>query len=203
MYKEKEPYVTPKYPIEVPTHLYYSTPCVFKLTLGTKFYIGKCQSLPQFMEGIATVIERALRTGKNDETGWYYHVISYIKKNRVMRAKVERLHEEVKAATWELLKMEQEQLDKNRNNVNCLNNNFDVYIPKWIEPAQAELFKKWKHDTNKGNGNKNRTGNACKKHKGGQLAVRSERRVSGGVRQESGAKKGTGWKGTSTRKKSK
>lgn len=188
MYKENEPYVTPKYPIEVPTHLYYSTPCVFKLTLGKRFYIGKCKSLPQFMEGIATVIERSLRTGVNDQAGWYYHLIAYIKKNRVMRGRVERLHDEMKDATWELLKMEQEQLDKNKNNTNCLNNNFDVYIPKWIEPAQVELFKKWQHDTNKANSNKHRASNARKKHKGGQLAVRSVGRISGRVRSKTGTK---------------
>jgi hypothetical protein len=185
MYKHNEPFITSKYSIEVPTNLYYSEPCIFKMTLGSKFYIGKCQSLPQFMQGIATTIERALRTGNNDETGWYCHVIAYIKKNRVMRAKVERLNKnDVGDNTWELLKMEQEQLTSNRDNPDCLNNNFEVYIPKWIKPEQLELFKKWKHESDKRNRIKNRASNARKKHKGGQMAVRSVGRVPTRVRQK-------------------
>lgn len=164
-----------------------------------KFYIGKCQSLPQSMTQVAATVERAIRTRVNDPTGWFYHMIAYIIKNRVMKASVERLHDEVKEQYWELLKIEQEALNKFRDDVNCLNNNFDVYIPKWIEKEQVELFKKWKDDTSKANSNKNRASNTRKKHKGGQLAVRSNRRVSTGVR----PKKSTGKPAGKAGKKSK
>lgn len=201
MYKQDQPFVTPKYPITVPTNLYYSTPCVYRINLGKagKFYIGKAMSLPQTMTQIAVQVERAIRTHNNDETGWFYHMIAYIIKNRVMTATVERLHEEMKEATWELLKLEQEQLDKHKNNPNCLNNNFEVYIPKWIVPDQVDLFKKWKNDTDKANSNKHRASNARKKHKGGQLAVRSVGRISGRVRPKTGPKASKG----KARKKSK
>lgn len=208
-YKHQEPFITPKYPIEVPTDEYYSSNCVFKLKLGTKekFYIGKCQSLPQAMTVLATQIERAIRTRVNDQSGWYYHVIAYIINNRVMRATVERITStddaEVREEPWELLKAEQILLDKNKNNPKCLNNNFEVYIPKWIDATQLQKFKKWQHDTNKANSNKHRAGNARKKHTGGQVAVRSVRRISAGVRSKASAKKGTGGKKASPRKKSK
>jgi len=203
MYKHNEPFVTPKYPITVPTDLYYSTPCVYRLNLGKagKFYIGKAQSLPQTMAQIAVQVERAIRTHNNDETGWFYHIIAYIIKNRVMSATVERMHDEMKEASWELLKMEQELLDKNKNNPNCLNNNFDVYIPKWVTPDQLSLFNEWKNETRKANSNKHRATNPRPKHKGGQLAVRSDGRVPGGIRPKGSTKKGTGRKKASTGKK--
>lgn len=191
MYKHDKPFITPKYPIEVPTNLYYSSPCVYKLNVGSmgKFYIGKCQSLPQSMAQIGVAIERAIRLRNNDATGWFYHLIAYIIKNRVMKAHVERLHEDCKEFTWELLKLEQSQLDKYKNDPNCLNNNFDVYIPKWISADQVDLFKKWKDETDKRNSSKNRTANPRKKHKGGQLAVRSNRRIPKGVRPKKDATK--------------
>ena len=115
-----------------------------------------------------------------------------------MTAVVERLHEDSKEFTWELLKLEQEQLNKYKEDPNCLNNNFEVYMPKWISADQVELFKKWKDDTNKANSNKNRAANARKKHKGGQLAVRSNGRIPNGVR----PKKNTGKPAGKARKKS-
>lgn len=193
MYKANEPFITSKYPIEVPTHLYYSTPCVYKLIVGSKFYIGKCQSLPQSMTQIATLIERAVRTRNNDESGWFYHVIRYAIQNRVFKARVERMHEEVKEFNWELLKLEHELLTKHRDDENCLNNNFDVYIPKWIKPDQVALFNQWKeNEAKKSNRSKNRPANPRKKHKGGQLAVRSNRRVPTGVRPKKGVNKPAG-----------
>lgn len=202
MYKHNEPFVTPKYPITVPTDLYYSTHCVYRLNLGKagKFYIGKAQSLPQTMTQIAVQVERAIRTHNNDETGWFYHIIAYIIKNRVMSATVERVNDEV-IDTWQLLKKEQELLDKNKNNPNCLNNNFDVYIPKWVAPDQLLLFNQWKDESLKANSNKHRATNPRQKHKGGQLAVRSNGRVSKGVRSKGSTKKRTGRKKASTGKK--
>lgn len=165
MYSTKEPFITSKYAIEVPTHLYYSTPCVYKITVGSKFYIGKCQSLPQTMQQIATQVERSIRTRSNDPSGWFYHLIAYAIKNRVMKAKVERMHDEVKDKDCELLILEQQLLDKNKNNPDCLNNNFDVYIPKWVKQPDLDIFNKWKQDeSNKKNNSKNRASNTRKKH---------------------------------------
>jgi hypothetical protein len=77
----------------------------------------------------------------------FYHVIAYIKKARVMRGVCEPLHEDdLSKEPYKLLIMEQQLLDKHRDDPNCLNNNFDAYIPKWIPQYQVELFEKWKKD---------------------------------------------------------
>jgi hypothetical protein len=137
---------------------------------------------------MAVLIERGLRTGITHEADMYYHVIRYISKNRVTRGYAEMIFDGDNVPESELLKHEQELLTRHRNDPDCLNNSFDAYIPKWIPVEQINIFNKWKDDTNKANRNKHKPTNARKKHKGGQLAVRSKRGISKGVR----PKKSTG-----------
>lgn len=174
-YSSEKPVVTPKYHIEVPTHEYYATPCIAKVWFGRKHYIIKCKSLLPSMENMAELIERTLRTGKYDESHLFYHVITYIKKARIIQGKVEMIENDFEKREWEMLKTEQLLLDKHKNDETCLNNNFDAYIPKWIPADQIERFNKWRNETRKGNRTKNRASNSRKKHKGGQLAVRRKR----------------------------
>lgn len=167
-YSFSQPTVTPKYHIEVPTNDYYATPCIFKIWFGSKYYIGKAKSLLPYAQNMAELIERALRTMKYDETNIYYHVITYIKRARIIKAKVEMIHNDFEKNEFIMLKTEQELLNKCKNDVNCLNNNFDSYTPKWMPQEQINFFIKWKEDeANKRNRNKNRTTNPRKKHKGG------------------------------------
>lgn len=166
-YSSEKPVVTTKYHIEVPTHEYYATPCIAKVWFGKKYYIVKCKSLFPSMQNMAEVIERALRTAKYDDTNMFYHVISYIKKARIIQGRVEMIENDFEKRECEMLKMEQALLIKHKDDVNCLNNNMEAYIPKWIPADQIELFNQWKNETNKSNRNKNRAANTRKKHKRG------------------------------------
>lgn len=165
MYSSSTPFVTPRYKIEVPSHEIYATPCVFMAYFGKCFYIGKAKSITQTATQIAEIIERALRTGNNDETGWYYHVISYIKRARVLQGTIKILYgADREADNLELLKYEHNLLVKYRNDEDCLNNNFDVYFPKWIPEEDVSKFNKWKNENRKRNRSKSVAANSRKKH---------------------------------------
>jgi len=166
-YSSTTPYLTPKYHIEVPTHqVYIREASPYKVWFGSKFYIGKGKSIVQSVESMATYIERALRTGKNDDTSLYYHIVAYVKRARIIKGRVELISDEsFIGREAELLILEQTLLDKHKDDPNLLNNSFDAYIPKWIPAEQAELFIQWKNErdaANKAKRNKNRPAN---KHK--------------------------------------
>jgi hypothetical protein len=132
-----------------------------------KYYIGKAKSLLQSCEAMAILIDRGLKTRNTDPVDWFYHVINYCIRARVVRGIAEVVYDGAKEPEFELLKKEQEWLNQCKNDPDCLNNNFDAYIPKWITAKDASLFNKWKNDTENSNLTKNRAANPRKKHKGG------------------------------------
>lgn len=159
--------VTAKYHIEVPLHQVYSTRCIYKVSFGKtkrKYYIGKAKSFLQSCEMMAILIERGLRTQVVHEADMYYHVIRYLTKSRITTAYAEMIHDGDGQPESELLKVEQELLNKCKDDVDCLNNSFDAYIPKWIPADQVKIFNKWKDDTNKSNDTKNTGSKPRKKH---------------------------------------
>ena len=167
MYSSSKPFVTPRYKIEVPSHLYYSTPCVFIASFGKCFYIGKAKSLTQTATQMAEVIERALRTGQNDETGWYYHVISYIKKARVLQGTMKVFCSMDDCEDYgDLLIHEQKLLTRHKNDEKCLNNNFTVHLPKWIGVPEITKFNHWKNENSKRNRPKPVAANPRKEYAG-------------------------------------
>jgi hypothetical protein len=137
------PAITEKFHIEVPLNEYYSGYCVYKAWFGTKYFIGKGKALLQSVQGMAVVIERGLRLRNHDETNMHYHVIAHIIKNSLSRGRVEVIGGE-DLSEFELLKLEQEEINRHINDPNCLNNNFDAYVPKWISEIEAQKFLQWK-----------------------------------------------------------
>jgi hypothetical protein len=140
---------------------------------------------------MAVYIERALRTGVNDNTSLYYHIVAYVKRARIIKATVEVLvKDSFVDREAEMLIMEQTLLDAHRDDPNCLNNTFDAYIPKWIPAAQVEIFTKWKqeYEANKKKRNKRNASNGNKNKPKRTVAPKSKRVVPASV----GQKKGTG-----------
>jgi hypothetical protein len=164
--RKTTPSVTAKYHIEVPLNKCYSTKCIYKVTFGKKFYIGKAKTLLQSCEMMATLIERALRTGTVNSADMYYHVVQHIKRTRTLKAYAEMIHDGDNQPESELLKVEQQLLTKHKDNPDCLNNSFDAYIPKWIPAIEIKKFNKWKYATNKSKRAGNSSINSRKKYKG-------------------------------------
>lgn len=148
--KRDLPTITEKYPIEVPTDKYLSTPAVFKVMFGTHYLIWKGKSLLQSCRYLAESIERYMRLKKDDETDYLYHVCNHIKRTRCISARVEVIANDfVNERTnsingLKMLKLEQDLLDKadKKNDPLCLNNNEEAYIPKWISKPHTEKFMK-------------------------------------------------------------
>lgn len=138
-----KPTVTKKYHIEVPTHKYFSTPCVYRVWFGKRYIIWKGKSLLQSVQQMAEVLERALRLGWSDNTNYFYHVWTYIKKARITKGNVERLHDDFTDDPMAMLQMEQQYLDKAYNDPDCLNNNAIAYVPGWMGPAVEKEFNTW------------------------------------------------------------
>lgn len=140
-----EPKVTDKFPIEVPTHKYYSNYAVYKIWVGKYFMVWKGKSFLQSAQTIATLIERGLRLPIIDKSNYLYHVVGYIKRARVTRGYVEIVdiadHDD---KDWlRFLKTEQELLTAHKNDPLCLNNNFSVYIPEWMGVEVKKQFEDW------------------------------------------------------------
>ena len=138
------PTVTDKFPIEVPTHKYYSNYAVYKAWFGKYFMIWKGKSFLQSAQSLATLIERGMRN-QPDDTNFLYHVIGYIKRARVTRGYIEIIDiADLDDNDWlKFLKTEQELLTAHKNDPYCLNNNFNAYIPEWMGTEVKKQFDLW------------------------------------------------------------
>lgn len=150
-YKSTQPTITSKFPIEVPTHEYYSNFAVYKIWFGQRFFIWKGKSFAQSVESISVLIDRARRLHANDRDGFLYNVIAYINKSRVTRGTVEIVSiADFDDTDWiKFLKVEQNLLAAHKNDVKCLNNNFTAYVPKWMGKSIEKEFNDWLKARNK------------------------------------------------------
>ena len=138
------PTITKKFPIQVPTHKFYSNYAVYKIWFGKYFFIWKGKSMLQSVQSVAIMIERGLRNHP-DDTNFLYHVIAYIKRARVTRAEVEIVEiADFDDKDWmKYLKLEQELLTAHKNDQYCLNNNFVAYAPEWMGADIKKEFEAW------------------------------------------------------------
>lgn len=148
--KTNAPTVTKKYHIEVPTHTYDSDPSIFKVWFGKHYLIWKGKSLLQSCQFLAENIERYIRLQKNIDTDYLYHVCNHVKRTRCMQATVEVLGQDfIRRGTEEaidgfkMLKMEQDLLNKAKNDTLCLNNNLIAYVSGWITKKDQEKFSEY------------------------------------------------------------
>jgi adenine-specific DNA methylase len=143
--------VTKKFHIEVPLDEYENTCCIYRIYFGKKYLWWKSLTIFKGVQMIAEQVERMLRNGNEDETNYLYYVVAHIKKTRCIRATVEVYRNDIQKGgsidALKLLKLEQQLLDSDSNNNDCLNNNADAYVPKWIEekyPNHLREFNNWK-----------------------------------------------------------
>ena len=117
---------------------------VYKIWFGKCFFIWKGKSMLQSVQTIATLLERAQRTG-TDDTNFLHHVVGYVNRSRVTKGYVEI----VKIADFDdkdwlsYLQAEQNLLNAHKNDTECLNNNFVAYVPDWMGKEVKTEFDKW------------------------------------------------------------
>lgn len=110
------------------------------MTFGTKYFICKGLKLHSIAESLSIQIHRELNRPKEDSI--LFKVIAYIKRARVITMTIEIIHETDDPV--ELLKVEYEQLQKAKKDLNCLNTRFtnNDYYPKWIPQTAIHEFNK-------------------------------------------------------------
>jgi len=149
--KASEPTVTTKYHIVVPTHQFESIPTLFKVYFGKKYLIWKGKSLLQSCQFLAEGIERFIRLQKTDDTDYLYHVCNHIKKTRCIQATVEVIDNSFMRTRngsesingYAMLVEEQKLLDRAKNDLLCLNNNLEAYVPNWVTVAHKDKFAEY------------------------------------------------------------
>jgi len=129
---------------------------VYKLKYAGKFVIVKGKTL----WGSLNIIQLAYKQFKREDKRFNSHLYKYFyehynrkKGNPHYRFTVKILAKaSVNVDHFELLKVEQNELDKNRTNPACLNNATEAYIPQlkpgadkygWIDRDAVDRFRKW------------------------------------------------------------
>jgi hypothetical protein len=144
-------------PYKIPK-LYGVKSCVYKLSFEDRYVIVKAKDHQLSIEGIQKALNQFLRHSElqRQQTNLYYHFFSYIEKKKNGYFGAEIILESDNA--YDLLKCEQEALNKARRDKKCLNNNVDAYIPAfneltgmygWITKQQVLNFRKWVKSTSK------------------------------------------------------
>jgi len=113
---------------------YQSKTCVVKFWFGTKYFIWKSLHLHASCEQVFRDLNRKIGNGCK-ETDLFYKVIQHIKRSRVGIATVEVLY--MSDILPDILAFDRAELDKCATDPNCLNLNFDQYIPKWLQNVTA------------------------------------------------------------------
>lgn len=129
-----------------------SKPCVYKLSFEGKYVIIKAKDHITSINTVQKSLNQFLKGSEFQRlpTGLYFHFFGYVEKKKKGVFSVECVLESDSA--YQLLKAEQEALDKSRVDKNCLNNATQAYIPLyneetglygWIKKHEFLAFKKW------------------------------------------------------------
>lgn len=135
------------FPIVAP---YSGATTLFKVFFGKKYLIWKGKSLIQSIDLLGNGIRNGIVNGVSDDH-YLYHVVSHIKKTRVLSGRVEILGDDYQKDIssingFQLLKDEQNALDMADGDELCLNNNVQAYIPlntAYITEKMKQQFLVW------------------------------------------------------------
>lgn len=128
----------------------YCESCVVKIKYGNKYVIAKCKTQSATLKTIENGLNAFIRGGKNNSNGIYFHLFNYVKEHPGNKFKVETLLDSDNG--YLLLKKEQEELNKGKDNPNFLNNQHEALIPEyndetdmfgWLTKNNVLNFKKW------------------------------------------------------------
>lgn len=137
-------------PYRIIGDLWSETPSLVKVTYGNKYVIVKCKKQSSSLKSIENGLNAFIRGGINRPEGLYCHLFNYVKEHPLNKFKVTCLLETDNV--YELLKKEQEEIDKGLTDRNFLNNQTEAYIPEydfdeksfgWISQNYVLNFRKW------------------------------------------------------------
>lgn len=137
-------------PYRIIGDLWCEIPSLVKIKYGKKYVIAKCKKQSSSLKTIENSLNAFIRGGKNNPNGIYFHLFNYVKDNPDNKFEVTCILETENI--YHLLKAEQQELDKGRNNPDFLNNQTEAYIPEydfddksfgWIKQNYVLNFRKW------------------------------------------------------------
>lgn len=127
--------------------------CVYKLWYAGRYVIVKCKTLWRSAQNISSGLNYFLKgtpKGRKEED-LYHEFFTYVQENPFQKFTIDIVLSSNNPL--ELLKSEFFELAKAKYDPRCLNNNFDVYIPKftqvngkksWINRGYYLNFMQWK-----------------------------------------------------------
>lgn len=113
----------------------YTEPCVVKLHFGNRYLVLKCKNLKTTISIFNHNLKLYLRHRSIADDNLFCHSVKYISRQNISSGSVELILKTDNQ--YQLLVEEQNQLDAAAQDKNCLNNNFDAYIPEWDEDKQS------------------------------------------------------------------
>jgi transcriptional regulator of met regulon len=120
---------------------YNSLPTIYRINLGSKFYIWKGKSLRQSMETLSEDIDRLVRNGVAADH-LLANVVLHVKRTRPS-CTIEVLLQTDNLA--ELIEFERTTLINCKENKDFLNKNSEPYMPKWILEATGQPLPAVEH----------------------------------------------------------
>jgi hypothetical protein len=134
-------------------------PCVYKVWFGKKYFIWKGKSLSQSLDIIGKAIQLRIIRRNLDTTDFMYHVVKHIKRNQIKQGHVstENVYTDFDTASgnfsgFNMLRDEQMLLDASAQDIMCLNNNEQAYVPDnnaYISNKDKEAFLRLYEKTRK------------------------------------------------------
>lgn len=113
---------------------------VFRLQFGKKkYFIGKARGYHSGLEFISAEIDRRIRLGITPDH-MLYKVVQYVKKGHVSYYEADIILADPDPV--KLMVAEHKALKEAKDDPECLNNSFEVYVPQWITQAEVEEYKK-------------------------------------------------------------
>lgn len=129
--------------------------CVFKLWYVGKYVIVKCKTIKRAIENINTGLLYYFKNtpkGRNPDDK-YFRFYSHVAQNPFDSFTIDVIF--ASNNPYELLKSEQTALDAGATDENCLNKDFDAYVPQftqvngkksWINRGYYLNFMEWKRN---------------------------------------------------------
>lgn len=126
---------------------YGSVSCVLRFWFGQKYFIWKSKALHQTVNTFAIEIDQRLRLGLKGPEDIYKNICGYINRARVIQFEVEPVI--ITDNPAELLKEEYLLLQAGKKDENCLNVQFDPYLPKWLPETAVKEFYQFRTELQK------------------------------------------------------
>lgn len=138
-------------PYRIIGNQYDPNPCVVKISYGDKYVVVKCKTGSGTLKMIENGLNAFLRGGKNNPDGFHFHFYNHIKDNPGCQPKVSYVSQGSESH-YQLLVLEQQELDRGLKDSNMLNNQREAYVPPyddatglygWIPPGAVLNYQNW------------------------------------------------------------